>query len=88
MLYKRTKPLNIRVSEEEFQKLHEACNQIGVRNVSELAREAMRLTVDEHRSALLRDQDPIVWLDELGGRLVNLLAEVERLKTLLKSNSK
>jgi hypothetical protein len=48
----------------------------------------MRLTVDEHRSALLRDQDPIVWLDELGGRLVNLLAEVERLKTLLKSNSK
>jgi hypothetical protein len=85
MLHKRTKPLNIRVSEEEFQKLHEACNQIGIRSVSELAREAMRLIVDEQHSVLAQHHDPAIWLDELTGRLVNLLAEVERLKALLKA---
>lgn len=85
MLHKRTKPLNIRVSKEEFQKLHEACNEIGIRSVSELAREAMRLIVDEQRSVLVRDRDPAIWLDDLTGRLVTLLAEVERLKAILKA---
>lgn len=75
--------MNIRVSEDEFQKLHEACKRMGTRNVSELAREAMRLIVDEHQSALLSGRDPMMWLNELDGRLTNLQSEVGRLKALL-----
>jgi hypothetical protein len=83
MAQKRTKPVNIRVSEDEFEKLHEACGRMGTRNVSELAREAMRLIVEEHRSAVSRAHDPIVWLNELSARLTSLHNEVDRLKSLL-----
>jgi uncharacterized small protein (DUF1192 family) len=43
----------------------------------------MRLIVDEHQSALLSGRDPMMWLNELDGRLTNLQSEVGRLKALL-----
>jgi len=83
---KRTRPVNIRVSEDEFEKLRDACEKAGTRNVSEFAREALRLILDEQQSAAAIGRDALGRLDELAGRLTNLQAEVERLKTLLRPN--
>ena len=86
MLDKRTKPVNIRVSEDDFQKLREACEKMGTRNVSELARAALRLIVDEHRSPIASGKDAMVCLDDLTARLTYLQEEVGRLKALLNPN--
>jgi Ribbon-helix-helix protein, copG family len=83
MLNKRTRPVNIRVSQDDFQKLREACEKMGTRNVSELAREALRLIVDEHRSVPVSGRDAIACLNDLASRLTDLQIEVERLKALL-----
>lgn len=86
MLNKRTRPVNIRVSNDEFRELREACEKLGSRNVSGLAREALRLIVDEHRAAPAKGVDAMACLDDLAGRLTNLQAEVARLKVLLKTS--
>jgi uncharacterized small protein (DUF1192 family) len=86
ILNKRTRPVNIRVSEDEFHKLRQACEKVGSRNISDLAREALRLIVNEHRSAPVSGLDAMICLDELAGRLSHLQAEVARLKTLLNTN--
>ena len=82
-LHKRTRPVNIRVSENEFHELHAACEKVGTRNVSDLAREALRLIVDEYRSAPVKGWDAITCLDELADRLTHLQAEVKRLRVLV-----
>ncbi len=85
MIQKRTKPVNIRVTEEEFRMLQEACKKIGTRNVSELARDAMSQIVNTHRPESISDRDLMAWLNDLDGRLINLQAEVTRMKQLLVS---
>ncbi len=87
MLNKRTRPVNIRVSENDFQKLREACEKIGTRNVSELARQALRLIVDEQQSPIVSGRDAMVCLDDLTDRLTHLQNEVGRLKALLNPSS-
>ena len=78
--------MNIRVSEDEFHELRAACEKVGTRNVSELAPVALRLIVDEYRSAPVKGWDATACLDELAGRLTHLQAEVKRLKVLMKTD--
>jgi ribbon-helix-helix CopG family protein len=87
MVTKRTKPVNIRVSENDFERFREVCKKAGKRNVSDLAREALRLIIDERRSALMIARDTNGCLDELAGRLTHLQIEVKRLRTLLTKNA-
>jgi hypothetical protein len=86
MVNKRTKPVNIRVSENDFERFRDACRKVGTRNVSDLAREALRLVIDERRSALMIARNANGCLDELAGRLTHLQAEVKRLRSLLAKN--
>ena len=83
MIHKRTKPINIRVTEDEFLMLREACEKVGKRNVSELAREAMNHIVSAQHPPSGASQDLMAWLNELDNRLINLQAEVTRMKTML-----
>ena len=87
MVNKRTKPVNIRLSETDVERFREACKKVGTRNISELAREALRLIIDERRSGLVIGHDAIGCLDELAARLTHLQAEVKRLTTLLTKNA-
>ena len=45
ILSKRDKMISIRLSDDEFTKVREACRAIGARSVSDLARDAMRRLV-------------------------------------------
>ncbi len=83
MVNKRTKPVNIRLSQTDVERFRDACRKVGTRNVSELAREALRLIIDERRSGLMVGRDAIGCLDELAARLTHLQVEIKRLTTLL-----
>jgi hypothetical protein len=87
MVNKRIRPVNIRVSENDLERFRDACKKMGTRTVSELAREALRLIIDERRSALVNGRDLTGCLDELGARLTHLQTEVKRLRTLLTKNA-
>ncbi len=87
MVNKRTKPVNIRVSEREFERFRDACKKVGTRSVSDLAREALRLFIDERQSALIIGRDTSGCLDELAARLTHLQTEVKRLRILLANNT-
>ncbi len=77
--------MNIRVSESEFQSLREACRRIGTRNISELARNAMKHIIDSNRPASVNDQDLLTCLTDLESRLSSLQAEVARMKVAFTS---
>jgi len=87
MVNKRTKPVNIRVSENDFERFRDACKNLGTRNVSDLAREVLRLIIDERRSARIIGRDPGGCLDELARRLTHLQTEVKHLRALLAKNA-
>jgi hypothetical protein len=83
---KRCRMVSIRLSDEEYRKLHEACSASGARSVSDLAREAMHLIIDGktngHGPAKLNgavDER----LDEMHGKLESLQAEVARLSAVV-----
>lgn len=41
LINKRNRMVSIRLSDEEFRKLHEVCATLGARSISDLARDAM-----------------------------------------------
>lgn len=82
MLRARTRSVCIRVSEEELQKLQEACERSGSKTISELAREAMHVIAHSHESTQLQGRNTKFWLQELQSRLASLQSEVDRIAAL------
>lgn len=67
---RRNRIISVRVSEEEFQKLHLICHGMGMRSVSELARHALQRLYkasEETQAADLRER-----MDALEQRLSRL----------------
>ena len=69
---KRNRMVSIRLSDDEFRKLHEVCVARGARSISDLARDAM------HRMIAGTDEKDDR-LGEVRERLSSLEAEVARL---------
>ena len=74
LINKRTRMVSIRLSDDEFRKLHEVCATTGARSISDLARDAM------HR--LMKDGDCANG-DGICERLQTLDERVSRLESLL-----
>lgn len=75
---RRNRIISVRVSEEEFKKLHLICHGMGMRSVSELARHALQRLYEaseETQVADLRER-----LDALEQRLNNLADSLSRVR--------
>ncbi|QOY86262.1 hypothetical protein [Paludibaculum fermentans] len=80
---KRTKMVCIRLSDDEFRKLHEACATIGARSISDLARDAMNSVVAQGGYADLPDDDICVRLEDLNRRMTLMQKELLRLSSIV-----
>lgn len=75
---RRNRIISVRVSEEEFQKLHLICHRVGMRSLSELARHALQRLYeasDETEAADLRER-----MEALEQRLNNLADSLSRVR--------
>ena len=70
--HKRSRMVSIRLSDEEFKKLHDVCVSTGARSISDLAREAMHRLTDGNGHAT-------DGLSEMQERLNRLEAQVASL---------
>ncbi len=83
---KRCRMVSIRLSDEEYRQLHEACSATGARSVSDLAREAMRQIIDgktNGHNSTKPNGGVYERLDEMHGKIESLQAEVARLGAVL-----
>ena len=78
----KSKMVSFRLSVAEYTRLHDACQAIGVRNVSELARAAMHRIIDTRDG----NENPAidVQVQGLRDKLDILNAEVDRISRLVK----
>ncbi len=74
LLRRRDKMISIRLSDDEFIKVREACRVTGARSISDLARDAMRRLV---AGAPIRDE---IGEDGLGARVEDLYQRVSHLQ--------
>jgi Arc/MetJ-type ribon-helix-helix transcriptional regulator len=72
---RKDKMVSFRLSQEEYEQLQKACGERGVRNVSDLARSAMRTLLGHEtgRDALVGQ------VEELRQRVTELSRELDRL---------
>lgn len=74
MLIQKTKTVSFRISDKEYRRLHEACATLGVRSISELARNAtQRFVADAHLNPI--DQEIL----DLRARVQALAADIQEL---------
>jgi len=76
LINKRNRMVSIRLSDDEFRKLHEVCAMTGARSISDLARDAMHRLM-AHGGCADRDGNGVCerlqTLDERVARLESLL---------------
>jgi len=84
LLRKRDRMISIRLSDEEFQRVKEACRASGARSVSDMARDAMRHFVGGPGAPDEAGDDGLTArLEELDDRVRHLQTQVSRLKQLV-----
>ena len=70
--------LTFRVSEEEYERFHEICYSKGIRNVSEMARTAINVLLQQPDR--IAEESLETRVNELEARLHRLAAEFKRLR--------
>lgn len=72
VLRPRTRLVYFRVSEDEYEKLHALCHQVGARSLSDLVRKSLLEDTDSHGCR----QDDVVALVERIDRLLRVIEEL------------
>lgn len=83
LINKRNRMVSIRLSDDEFRKLHEVCASTGARSISDLAREAMHRMIPAGQFREGNGDEVHERLQSLDERLTELQREVARVASRL-----
>jgi hypothetical protein len=87
LLRRRDKMISIRLSDDEFSKVREACRVTGARSISDLARDAMRRLV-AGMPGVAGDDGLCARVEDLDQRISHLQEQVSRLALLVREADK
>ena len=73
ILHPRTRLVNFRLSEEEFDKLKESCARLGARSISDFARNSVLKDINEPLPGGQRLHSKVAELEVQVGQVMNLL---------------
>lgn len=89
LLRRRDKMISIRLSDDEFIKVREACRATGARSISDLARDAMRRLVAGTPARDAAGEDGLcARVEDLDHRISHLQEQVSRLALLVREGDK